>query len=180
MSGCANTAKTIDSGAELAGATSAAADTVVFGKFRLVRNGHEAKLGTSLFANTATLHLYERNGNEQFVGKVGQDGEFAWVLKPGTYRVSGIGFYNRGEKVEPVTDFTFDVPENERAIYVGTVTLETSFDSGYLGVNGTVDSYTIANDCATDCASRLENLGLPADGVMIALMQDNSRYARRN
>lgn len=63
---------------------------------------------------------------------------------------------------------------------MGTVTLETSFDSGYLGVNGTVDSYTIANDCATDCASRLENLGLPADGVMIALMQDNSRYARRN
>lgn len=47
-------------------------------------------------------------------------------------------------------------------------------------MNGTVDSYTIANDCATDCASRLENLGLPADGVMIALMQDNSRYARRN
>jgi hypothetical protein len=180
LSGCANTASTIDTGADLAKATSAQTDNVVFGKFRLVRNGYEAKLGTSVFANSATLHLYQQDGNEKFVGKVGSDGDFAWVLKPGSYRVSSIGFYNRGDKVEPVTNFTFTVPADHDAIYVGTITLETTFDSGFLGVNGTVDRYTVANDCATDCAPRLEQLGLAETGATVSLMQDNSHFARRN
>jgi hypothetical protein len=176
IAGCANTAQNIDSTADLAKAT-AASDAVVIGKFRLVRNGQEAKLGTGVFANSATLHLYQSDGNEKYVGKVGQDGEFAWVLKPGSYRVSNIGFYNRGERVEPVTDFTFTVPAGQEAIYVGTITLETTFDSGYHGVNGTVDSYTVANEFETDCENRLEKLGLSADSVTVALMQDNSHYA---
>lgn len=180
VSGCANTASSIDSGAELAKAASAPSDTIVFGKFRLVRNGYEAKLGTSVFANSATLHLYQQDGNEKIVGKVGRDGEFAWVLKPGSYRVSSIGFYNRGDKVEPVTDFTFNVPAEQEAIYVGTITLESTFDSGFLGVNGTVDRYTVNNDCEMDCANRLEQLGLSADSATVALMQDNSQFARRN
>jgi hypothetical protein len=178
FSGCANTAKTIDSGAELASAASAPSDAVVFGKFRLVRNGYEAKLGTSIMANNATLHLYQPDGHEKVIGKVGRDGEFAWVLEPGTYHVTSIGFYNKGDKVEPATDFTFRVPADHEAIYVGTVTLETTFESGFLGVNGTVDRYTVANDCDQDCAPRLETLGLPADSAAIALMQDNSKFAQ--
>jgi hypothetical protein len=180
FSGCANTAKTVDSATELDNATSATADTVVFGKFRLVRNGYEAKLGSSIIANNATLHLYHQDGHEKVVGRVGRDGEFAWILKPGSYRVSSIGFYNRGDKVEPATDFTFNVPARNEAIYVGTITLETTFDSGFLGVNGTVDRYTVANECATYCAARLEQLGLSADSATVALMQDNSQFARRN
>ena len=180
LSACGTTARTIDSGEELAKASAATADTVVFGKFRLLRNGSEANLGEGIFANSATLHLYDQGERREIAGKVGKGGEFAWVLAPGQYRVSSIGFNNRGERAETETDFSFTVSADSEAIYVGTITLETTFDSGYFGLNGVVDRYTVSDDCANDCAGRLERLGLSSDAATVSLLQQEGQLARTN
>ena len=179
LSGCATTAKSIDSDATLAKAASST-DAVVFGKFRLIRNGHEANVGDGIFATTATLHLYQDGAGKAIVGKVGDDGEFAWALAPGQYRVSSIGFDNRGERAETDTDFTFTVSADHDAVYVGTITLETTFDSGYFGLNGAVDRYTISDDCMSDCSDRLARLGLSADAAAVSLLQQEGQLARSN
>ena len=180
LSGCATTATSIDSGDELAAAAAGTSDAVAFGKFRLVRNGREANIGGGIFASAAKLHFYQTDTDREIVGKVGKDGEFAWVLEPGTYQLSNIDFHNRGEKVALRTDFTFSVAADTRASYVGTVTLETSLDNGYYGVNGTVDRYTVTDDCAAECDSRLSQLGLSTADMSISLMQQQSQVASTN
>jgi hypothetical protein len=132
-----------------------------------------------MIANVATLQFHTSDGQERVVGELGDDGEFAWLLRPGTYEVTGVRFYNRGDRVDRATNFTFEVPADREAIYVGTVTLETTFNSRYHGVSGNVDRYTVANDCDTDCASRLEKLGLEAESAAVVLMQDSNTLALR-
>ncbi len=180
LSACGTRERKIDSGDELAAATKATTDTVVFGKFRLLRNGNEANLGDGIFASSATLHLYDQGERREIAGKVGKGGEFAWVLAPGQYRVSSIGFDNRGERAETGTDFSFTVSAGNGAIYVGTITLETTFDSGYFGLNGVVDRYTISDDCANDCADRLARLGLSSETATVSLLQQEGQLARTN
>ena len=75
LSACGTTARTIDSGEELAKVSASPSDTVVFGKFRLLRNGNEANLGDGIFANSATLHLYDQGEQREVAGKVGKGGE---------------------------------------------------------------------------------------------------------
>ena len=180
LAGCASTAKNIDSGAVLERASSAVTDGIVFGKFRLVRNGQEIRLGDGIFANSATLHLQKSDGGREIVGEVGRDGKFAWSLAPGVYRMSSIGFSFRGEKVESQTSFSFAVSADHRASYVGTVALEATFHSGYHGTSGTVDRITVTNDCEAECEQRLAELGLPSEAVTASLFHWEGHVASTN
>lgn len=180
LAGCASTAKNIESGETLEKAASVATDTIVFGKFRLVRNGEEIRLGEGIFANSATLELQRSGSNGKIVGEVGRDGEFAWALEPGSYRMSSIGFSFRGEKIESPTSFSFAVSSDHPASYVGTIALEATFDSGYHGTSGTVDRITVRNDCETECEQRLMELGLPAGAATASLFHWEGRVASTN
>ena len=177
LSGCATPGAHVDGSADLTQAASAGTSPVVFGKFRLIRNGEEADFGTSIFDSLATLHLSRAGSNGEIVGRVGESGEFAMTLEPGLYRVTSISFSNRGQRVKPLTSFTFEVAATDEAIYIGTMTMETTFDSGYYGLNGVVDGYTVRNDCATDCADRLSRLGLSDTQATIQLMQQQGQFA---
>ena len=164
ISGCAITAPSIDHADELAQAADATAEKVVFGKFRLVRNGQEVEFGEGIFANSAKLHIYQDGADQEIVGKVGHDGEFAWALEPGDYTLSSIAFKHRGETIEPATNFAFTVSADHAASYFGTITLETTFSNGYYGTSGVIERFFISNDCAADCSRMLSDLGL-ADTV---------------
>ena len=176
LSGCATTAESVDSSAEL---QEAAAGHVVFGKFRLVRNGHVVQLNEGILSNTATFSLTRDGVGEEITAKVGEDGEFAWVLAPGQYKVSGIGFNYHGERIKTPANFAFTAAADHGATYVGTITLETSFYSSSYGTIGAVDSFTVANDCASDCKDRLTRLGLSPDDATIALFPQVNQMARR-
>jgi len=180
ITGCSTTG-TIGSSEQLADAVEGS-EKLVFGKFRLVRNGEEADIGDGLFGTTAEIHFVNGNGERGIVGKVGKHGEFAWALDPGSYRVTTIGFDNRGERVEAAAKVTFTVPADYSATYVGTITLEASFDSGYYGTNGSVDSLIVSNDCAVDCAKRLEALGLAMDAMTVSVFESGTQVqvARAN
>jgi len=176
ITGCSTT-ETIDSSDRLADVVDGG-EKIVFGKFRLVRNGEEADIGDGIFGTTAEIHFVNGDGERGIVGKVGKRGEFAWALEPGSYRVKTIGFDNRGEREEAAAKFAFTVPEDRSAVYLGTITLEASFDSGYYGTNGSVDNFFISNDCATDCAKRLEALGLAIESMTVSVVESGTQVAR--
>ena len=180
LSGCATSATSADVDKHTAQALAAPGETVVFGKFRLIRNGEEAHIDNGFLSTSATLYLRQAGESGKIVGKVGEEGEFAWALEPGNYRVSSISFSNRGERVEPITNFSFSVSGDTEALYIGTVTLETSFDSGFYGLNGVVDGYSVRNDCSSDCAARLERLGLAASDASISLLVEPNPMASIN
>ena len=160
FSGCAMTAQSIDHADQLAQTPDVAPEKVVFGKFRLVRNGQEVRFGDSIFANSAKLHLYQDGADQEIIGKVGRDGEFAWALEPGDYTLSSIAFKHRGETIEPATNFAFTVSADRDASYVGTITLEATFSSGYYGTNGVIERFYISDDCAAECGKMLNSLGM--------------------
>ena len=178
LTGCASTTSTIDSSKALAKASDGS-DSIVFGKFTLVRNGAEAKLNDGLFAGTtAFLHVEGDDGARQIVGQVGKNGEFAWALAPGNYRVSEIDFYHRGERQEIEAGLDFTVPEDGQPVYVGTITLEASINMGYYRPTGTVDSFIVQNDCESDCARRLDALGMSAETPHVVMPQSAYQLAR--
>ncbi|MDJ0908093.1 MAG: hypothetical protein QNI99_02800 [Woeseiaceae bacterium] len=176
LAGC-SAAPLIDSGDALTEASTESTSTLVFGKFELVRNGHSASLGNGLFSSSATLHVDAADGSRAIVGQVGDGGTFEFSLQPGEYRVTSIGFHNRGEKVETDVSLAFSVPKGSNAVYIGTLTLETVFDSGYYGLNGAVEDFTVSDDCRTDCAERLTQLDLSTDAAIVALMRADSHVA---
>lgn len=177
FSGCAMTAQSIDHVDELAQASEATAEKVVIGKFRLIRNGQQVEFGDSIFANSAKLHMYQDGVNREIVGKVGRDGEFAWVLEPGDYTLSSIAFKHRGETIEPAANFAFSVSADHDASYVGTITLETTFSSGYYGTNGVIERFFITDDCAAECSRMLSDLGMADTVTASSLLHWETRVA---
>ena len=152
--------------------------SVVFGKFRLLMNGYETELGQGLFGNTAALRLYRADDQAEFTGRVGKDGEFSLELAPGDYYVMSISFKHRGETIEPETNFMFNVSADHEASYIGTIMLEATFSSGYNGMKGTFERFTIHNDCVTDCDRRLAELGLSRAAMETALPAWQAQFAR--
>ena len=84
---------------------------------------------------------------------------------------------NRGDRYEPETDFRFAVSRGSDTVYVGTFTLESSFESGYFGLNGTVDSFKVDDHCESDCANRLARLGLVGEAPNVALLYQQDQVA---
>ena len=175
LTGCVTTADHIDSAVEAERV--GAAETVVFGKFRLIRNEHEVTLGEGLLANTAKLHLEKVGTDGEIIGKVGAGGDFAWALTPGTYRITRVDFKYRGEDYDPEANFAFEVSGEGDAAYIGTITLEAQFAPRQYGTIGLVDRFTVSNDCDAECGIRLTRLGLETDAMSASLVHWDSGLA---
>ena len=154
-------------------------DTLVFGKFKLVKNGKDVALGDGLFANHATLRFERLGAGEEFVGKVGRDGEIAWYLGPGEYHVSAVSFGNQGERVDSGVSLNFHVAPQAEAVYVGTVVVQTRFHTGYYGTDAVVGT-VVRNECARDCAALLARHGLPAADVDKSILHRPGRRVAHN
>ena len=155
-------------------------EIAVLGKFELVKNGEKIAVGDGLFANHATL-LFKRQGmNETINGKVGSEGEFTWWLAPGDYHVSAVTFSNRGERIAPAISLNFTVHPEAGAVYIGTVTVDSSFDSGYYGTDARLGSTTVRNECRADCDARLEALGLSEADLSVSILHRPGHVARNN
>ncbi len=150
---------------------------MVFGKFRLLKNGEETQLGTGFFSNVAALRLYRADDQEEFTVRVGENGEFARELTPGDYYVMNISFKYRGETVRPETNFMFNVSDDGQPNYVGTITLAAKFRNGYHGSKGNFDRFLISNECASECERRLAELGLENSVAVTSLPQWQQQVA---
>lgn len=176
-SGCSNLPQTAATDSRL---SPAAGQAVVIGKFRLVKNGAEVNLGDGFLANKAVLHVEDSAGREQLSAAVGPNGEFTWALEPGSYQLSGIDFMVRGQRMNVDSRFEFDATSTAEATYVGTITLQTSFDSGYYGLNGVIDNYSIVDDCFTDCDGILARIGMPEGSAEVSLVRADEQLLSNN
>lgn len=154
--------------------TMQADSTVAIGKFRLVRNGDDVALGDGIVANRAVLHVDGLDTGESFTADVGPNGEFYWPLEPGRYELAGMDFLVRGQRMNVDSRFRFDVADSG-ATYVGTVTLETTFENGFYGLSGQIDNYSIVDDCYLDCSNILARLGMPQDSAAVSLARAGDR-----
>ena len=150
---------------------------VVFGQFRLLKNGSEVKLGEGFFSNVAALRLYRPEDQEDFTGRVEEDGEFAFKLAPGEYYLMSITFKHQGETIEPETNYVINVSPGIEAAYIGTITLETTFGGGYHGMKGSFDRFIVSNECAADCNRRMADLGIAGAPMEVALPQWQEQVA---
>ena len=150
---------------------------VVFGEFRLLKNGYETKFGDGVFGNVAALRLYRVDDQEEFTIRVGEDGEFSRRLAPGDYYVMNVSFKYRGETIRPDTNFMFNVSGDSGANYLGTLTLEATFSSGYNGTMGSFDRFLVADECASVCERRLAEFGLNNADVTTSLPEWQTQVA---
>ncbi|MEM7500853.1 MAG: hypothetical protein AAF417_02365 [Pseudomonadota bacterium] len=151
----------------------AADDALVIGKLRIVKNGAEVTLNRGVFGNQASLRLVQLDTQERLDRKVGRDGEIAWDVEPGQYRLEGIDFMVRGERVRAQSNFVLTVTADTAATYVGTVTLEATFDGGHSGLAGSIDRYSVTDECSQDCSVILSRVGLADESLTVALMRPN-------
>jgi hypothetical protein len=175
LAGCATVSEQM--GANVDAEKLAAGDALVVGKLRLVRNGYEVPLGDGLLSNTATLRLYKDGAGDQIIGKVGDNGEFAWPLTAGDYEIASVGFGFRGERLSAPTNLVFTVSEGDRVSYIGTITMEVTLETGYNGTLGSLDRFWIGDDCATDCDRLVSNAGLSSTTATTSLVHWQYRTA---
>ena len=147
-----------------------AGNPVVFGKLELVKNDERVSIGDGFLANAPVIYLEREDTGKRVLGKIGVDGEFAWRLAPGDYRVSKISFHNHGQRVETRFRQRFTVDQDSELVYIGTIKLVTRFFAGYHGVDGVV-GYSVRNDCPRDCSTRLEGLGMTEAKPYVALLR---------
>ena len=157
-----------------AGCTSTAVmgDTyrVAFGTFNLISNGHEIEVGNGPAKRHAMLEVRSMVDQKLYSGRVGNDDRFAMALPVGEYVIETIGFEHHKEMIESPANFRFSVPSDYESVYVGSVTLEATLESGIYGVVGTADRYTVNNHCSDGCDDTLTTLGLGQSTSGISLM----------
>ena len=177
LAGCA--AGIEKTGAESGAAALAADESLVVGKFRLIRNGAEVPLGDGVFSNTATLYLYKDGVRKKIAGRVGDGGTFAWPLAAGNYEISHVGFGFQGQRHNAPTNLVFTVTEGREASYIGTIAMEVTMDTGYMGTLGSLDRFRISDECATDCSRLLSTTGLSSDDLGMSLAHWHYQTASR-
>ena len=161
--GCAAGSPPVDAESVSAG------EAIVMGRFRLIRNGDVVPLGDGIFANKATLVMHADGEPSSFDGAVGDGGEFQWSLAHGTYHIDEVGFMVHGEYFSPSADLSFVVGGEFDAVYVGTIIVETTLESGYYGLDGSVKAVSVENDCESDCATLAAHAGIAGDALDVEL-----------
>jgi hypothetical protein len=148
---------------------------VAFGSFKLIQNGHEARIGGDPLERGAYILVRHNDTNSTYVGRIGPSGGFAMALPTGSYLMEKFVFDYRGESIESPTAFRFDVPDTT-SVYLGAIQLEATLESGLYGVVGTADRYTVSDRCEQTCAAQLRELDLPA-ATESSLMQWDHQVA---
>ncbi|MEM6513080.1 MAG: hypothetical protein AAF660_08715 [Pseudomonadota bacterium] len=151
-------------------AVTGGAERVAFGGLNLISNGHEVSLGGGLDQRDAVIGVRDTLSQRLYTSRVSDGGQFALTLMPGDYLVETIAFDYHGEKIEAPANFRFSVPSEFDSVYIGSVTLEASLESGIYGVVGTADRYTIDDECAVRCDEQLSSLGLQTSTSGVSLM----------
>lgn len=177
--GCGTTAPNIESQEELAEAMSEEGGVVVFGRVRWIKNGEELEIGGGILGNLVELHVYPAGSDDQIIASVGAGGQFSWVLQPGVYRIPMISFIHRMNSYLGVSFIRFTVPAEGQASYAGTLTIETSYETGWLGAKMSIDRFSVAEECEADCGAMLAQLGLPDDAAEVGLMEFDPEMLER-
>ena len=174
------TGENIDAPIQLSQALADGERSVVIGRIRWIENGKVQKLGTGLFTNMVTLHIYREGSDHRIRAAHAEDGTFAWAMPSGVYRIPIIAFLtSNGNSVMAPGFFRFDVLEGNEVTYVGTLEINTTRKSGFTGWKYKIKDLAIRNECATDCAPLLSRVGIPDALLHESLMEPDAALLER-
>ncbi len=162
----------IDSPEKLAQALDKMNGVVVFGRVRWIQDGEELRLGKSMFGNVIEFQMYRAGSKKRMIAKVGPNGYFTWVLRPGHYRVPVINFMSKSKPFLGQAFLHLVVPDHQEVTYTGTLKIKTG---GKAGRNRRIEEYSVSDDCAADCPIVTGKLSLSDELVGVSLLQLDQR-----
>lgn len=174
------TGETIDSPDQLAEALGDKDRAVVIGRVRWVQNGKNQKLGTGLFTNMITLHVYRAGSDRRIRGSHAEDGTYVWAMPHGVYHIPIIAFLTKeGNSFMATAFLRFEVREVGGVTYLGTLEVNTRRKSGFAGWKYRIEGFAVQNDCAADCEALLTRVGLTSAAVHEAPMEPDVAMLER-
>jgi hypothetical protein len=174
------TGETIDSPEELADALADGGRALVIGRVRWIQNGKPQKLGTGLFTNMITLHVYRQGSDHRIRGNHAEDGTYAWAMPPGTYHIPLIAFLTKeGNSVMAPAFFRFEVLEADGVTYLGTLEVNSTRKSGFPGWKYKMKELVVKDECAADCELVLARIGLDGATTRQAPMEPDVAMLER-
>lgn len=177
--GCVTTEENLHTSGTWSEAQSSKEKSVVFGRIRWIENGAEKKIGNSIFdfyVRPGLLHLEDKS---RHFGVLGEDGNFAWSLKPGKYVMFRMNYRDTWSgNYFFVPKVAFLVPDKGHTYYAGTLRAEFAPKRDFIGgLSGKV-RINIEDDRATAYPTIVKNLGISVEDIEPSLMVHDPRLPK--
>lgn len=145
--GCYTKATNISSSSELQQAKTGDSDSIIFGRIKWIEKGEEKKIGKGVFSMSVTPHLMRMDDKARIFGEVSEEGSFVWSLKKGSYFIHKMAYRDPWSgNYFVVPKVAFNVPENGKVFYVGTLLAEFTPKRDFIGgLSGQV-KFTIVDE----------------------------------
>lgn len=177
--GCYTKATNISSTSELQQATAQESDSIIFGRIKWLEKGEEKKIGKGVFSMSVTPHLMRMEDKARIFGEVSEDGNFVWSLKKGSY------FFHKMAYRDPwsgnyfvVPKVAFNVPENGKVYYVGTLIAEFIPKRDFIGgLSGKV-KFTVVDEENNYYLDFAKKFNINSNDINKSLMVHDQRLPR--
>ena len=148
--------------------------SIVFGRVLWLENGTQKMTDSSAFyVEPRLLRLEDKS---RHLGRISENGEFAWALAPGNYVVDRIiyrdtwsGMYYFVPKVG------FRIPEKGKTYYIGTLRADFSPKRDFIGGLSGQAKISIENDREDTYEVIEEHLRIPENDIENSLMVHDER-----
>lgn len=122
LTACSGMPSTIKNQKEWHRGEAAEHGSIVIGQIRWIQNGKEETLGNGLLSPSVTPWLSRQEDGWVANAEVNEQGQFAWLLDPGTYFLTKIDFRDpwSGPYTVPL-GITFRVPDKFKVYYIGSL-----------------------------------------------------------
>ncbi|MCL4744441.1 MAG: hypothetical protein KJZ83_03395 [Burkholderiaceae bacterium] len=177
FSGCATSAKNIESSSEMSQANGNT--SIVFGQIEWFEKGEKKKIGKGLMAMSVSPHLMRMEDKTRVVGEVSEGGQFTWSLGAGTYLLHKMAYrdpWSGNYFVAP--QIAFRIPANGAVYYIGTLRCEFEPKRDLIGgLSGGV-KFSIRDNWDQDYASFLRKATISVKSAEKSLMIHEPRLPR--
>ena len=138
---------------------------IVFGQIEWIEDGEKKKVGEDVVLEPHMLNLDDESIT---IGFLGEDGKFVWNLPAGTYFIKTIVIEFRGYNVIPKV--AFNVPENGKAYYLGTLECDLTLKGGLPGKPSGQPRCKINDESDSEITSFQNQYNYPSDKIEMSLM----------
>ena len=122
MAACASSTQNIKERADWMPGARSEDSSLVFGRVQWLENGEEKKIGKGVFDFSLKPGLLRLEDKSRTFCELGENGEFIWELKPGTYVVYRLNYWDTWSgNYYIVPKVAFHVSGKGKSIYIGTL-----------------------------------------------------------
>ena len=153
--------------------------SLVFGRVQWLENGEEKKIGKGVFDFSLKPGLLRLEDRSRTFCELGENGEFIWELKPGTYVVYRLNYWDTWSgNYYIVPKVAFHVPDKGKAIYIGTLKGDFAPERDLIGgLSGQV-KVTILDHSDGSYPAMAKMLSISSDEIEKSLMVHDAKIPR--